>query len=119
MKTILFFTLVLAATAAPVVPPAYNPDVKCFVLDASESVTGTRPFTYQWYHGTATDLLKVKIPAPEGVQSQLTLRANSTAGLYSCVVTNSAGSVQIPATQLSLTTSKTAMGVKVTIKKGE
>jgi len=115
---LLFLSVLLTMPAATVItPPTYNPDVMALDLDASASVNGTAPFTYQWYRGTATQPLKVKIPAPEGVQPTLTLRSTSPAGIYCCVVSNSAGSVQFPGTRFSLTTSKTATELTVTMKK--
>lgn len=100
--------LVLLA-AAQIIPPTIDAADKRIELCAV--VQGTPPFTYQWYRGT------MKIPAPEGTQQILSLAPPFVAGVYSCEVTNEAGSVRSRPTRISLTTVSSAPEVTVTVKK--
>ena len=107
--------LATCLTAQELLPPVQSTDQR-FKLEAVPGEDGGQPESYQWYRGTKTKPLAVKIPAPEGTQQTLTLKPPFTAGIYVCVMTNSAGSAMNRPTQVSITKVTTAVDVQVTFK---
>jgi hypothetical protein len=116
IKALLFAVVVTAASAAttPPVPPTKDPDHQGVVF--SVKPLGTPPMKYQWYRGTATNPKKVKLEGPFATEPNLELSPPFIAGLYSCEVTNAAGTILYDPQQLATTTSKTAPRLKVTVK---
>lgn len=104
--------LLVTARAAEILPPTNVVDLR---IEICATVAGTKPFTYQWYRGTPTNLLAVKIPAPEGVQESLIL-TSWVAGWYVRVTTNSAGSCTSLPLQVSTTRTTSAPNLQIVIK---
>ncbi len=72
LATALFASSALGAVPQPTEPPIF--DNLYTGAGISVHVEGTWPTTYQWYRGTATNPKKYKIPAPEGIQQNLSLK---------------------------------------------
>ena len=116
MKPLLLsLALVLTAPAA-ILPPTLDDSPPYAVI--APIVHGTGPFTYQWYRETGTiKKVRVKIPAPEGVQEELTLSPSSPAGIYFRETTNASGSVMSHPFKLSVTKTVSAAPIAITLKK--
>lgn len=119
MKRLLSLLLATTAYAASPVPKPTSPPVFDVTFQGAAIVARvTEPYgvTYQWYRGTASNPKKVKIPAPAGIQRELLFDPPYVAGLYYCEATNALGSTLSEPTQVSVTTSKTAPKMKLTLK---
>lgn len=113
----LFATLTISAQAAPTpIAPVLSQTNRGVEMSVPLEA-GTWPMTYQWYRETGTiRKVRVAIPAPEGIQAIFVLTATSKPGVYTCEVTNSAGTVTSRSVKLSLTKSPSAPSIAVTIK---
>jgi len=114
LATALFAPSALAEGRVPTEPPVFDQSFKGASI--SVAVEGTWPTTYQWYRGTATAPKKVKIPAPEGIQPTLILKAPYVAGLYVCEATNAAGTSTSKPSKVSVTKTLSAPDVALTLK---
>ncbi len=115
-KTILTcLCLTATALAQELLPPKQSTEVK-FELVATWAEDGGTPASFQWYRGTKTKPLAVKLTTPDATERTLTLRPPMVAGIYVCVMSNEAGSAQCKPTQVSITKVVTAVDAQVTFK---
>lgn len=115
MKTKILILCLLAACAYAADPIPPTQDLTDKSIEISCTIQGTPPFTYQWYRGTATAPLKVKLEGE--TRSTITLTPPYVAGLYRCEVSNSAGKITTRPFKVSVTTTTSAPDLAVTVRK--